>query len=153
MLLTARHPLAAVILAVAAAGTALVGAGGAAAVPDVVDRPYKDAQRIIQQSGGNAVVATRVGSAADEANCLVTNAWDAAVRRPNSRGRPVANRDVMVALNCNGVLAAPGVPGNSAMSPTGRDAKAEQQRQAARAAREAASLEEQELAGPVTPGN
>lgn len=138
-------------MAAAAACTALAGAGEAAAVPDVVDRPYKDAQRIIQQSGGNAVVATRVGSGANEANCLVTNAWEAAVRRPNSRGRPVANRDVMVALNCNGVLAAPGVPGNSAMSPSGRDAKAEQQRRQAEAARDAATLEERELANPATP--
>jgi hypothetical protein len=145
--------LAGAIVAAAAAGNALVGPGEAAAAPDVVDRPYEDAQRIIEQYGGNAVVATRVGSAADEADCLVTNAWDAAVRRPNSRGRPVANRDVMVALNCNGALAAPGAPGNSAMSPTGREAKAEQQRQEARAAREAASREEQELANPVTPDN
>ncbi|RAV08625.1 hypothetical protein DQP55_19045 [Mycolicibacterium sp. GF69] len=143
----------AVIFAGAAASAALAGAGEAGAVPDVVNRPYSDAQRIIQQNGGNAVVATRVGSGADEADCLVTNAWDAAVRRPNSRGRPVANQDVMVALNCNGALAAPGVPGNSAMSPSGRDAKAEQQRQAARAARQAATAEEQELAGPVTPNN
>lgn len=152
-MLKARHLLAGSIAATAVAGAALVGAGEAAAIPDVVDRSYTDAKRIIQQYGGNAVVATRVGNGADEGNCLVTNAWDAAVRRPNSRGRPVANRDVMVALNCNGVLAAPGSPGNSAMSPTGRDAKAEQQRREARAAREAATLEERELANPATPNN
>lgn len=152
-MLTLRHLLAGATVAAAAAGAALAGAGQATAVPDVVDRPYKDAQKIIQEYGGNAVVATRVGSGADEADCLVTNAWDAAVRRPNSRGRPVANQDVMVALNCNGALAAPGVPGNSAMSPVGRDAKAEQQREEARAAREAAAQEEQELASPVTPDN
>ena len=148
-----RHLSVGVIVAAVAACTALLGAGQAGAVPDVVDRPYKDAKRIIRQSGGNAVVATRVGSAADEGDCLVTNAWNAAVRRPNSRGRPVANSDIMVALNCNGALAAPGSPGNSALSPVGRAAKAEQQRQAAKAAREAATMEEQELAAPVTPGN
>lgn len=152
-MLTFRHLLVSATAAAVAAGAALIGAGQAGAVPDVVDRPYKDAKRIIQQSGGNAVVATRVGSSADEGDCLVTNAWDAAVRRPNSRGRPIANSDVMVALNCNGALAAPGVPGNSAMSPVGRDAKAEQQRQEAKAAREAATLEEQELTAPVTPDN
>ncbi len=152
-MLTLRHLLAGVTVVAAAAGTALIGAGQAGAAPDVVDRPYKDAKRIIQRYGGNAVVATRVGSGADEDDCLVTNAWDAAVRRPNSRGRPVANSDVMVALNCNGALAAPGVPGNSAMSPVGRDAKAEQRRQEAKAAREAATLEEQGLTAPVTPDN
>lgn len=152
-MLKLRHLWAGAAVAAVAAGTALVGAGQAAAVPDVVDRPYKDAKKIIQQYGGNAVVATRVGSSADEGNCLVTNAWDAAVRRPNSRGRPVSNSDVMVALNCNAAVAAPGAPGNSAMSPVGRDAKAEQQRRQAKAAREAAMLEEQELAAPVTPNN
>ncbi|OBF92714.1 Uncharacterised protein [Mycolicibacterium flavescens] len=152
-MLKLRHLWAGAAVAAVAAGTALMGAGQAAAVPDVVDRPYKDAKKIIQQYGGNAVVATRVGSSADEGNCLVTNAWDAAVRRPNSRGRPVSNSDVMVALNCNAAVAAPGAPGNSAMSPVGRDAKAAQQRQQAKAAREAAMLEEQELAAPVTPDN
>ncbi|WP_286137249.1 hypothetical protein [Mycobacterium sp. IS-3022] len=150
-MLKPRNLLAAALAAAAASGVALVGAGEAAAVPDVVDRTYSDAQKIIQRAGGNAVIATRVGSGADEAECLVTNAWDAAVRRPNSRGRPVANSDVMVALNCNAAVAAPGAPGNSAMSPVGRDAKAEQQRQAAKAAREAARLEEQELARAETP--
>ncbi|MGE2721321.1 PASTA domain-containing protein [Mycolicibacterium celeriflavum] len=152
-MLTLRHLLAGATVAAAAAAMALAGAGQAGAVPDVVDRPYKDAKKIIQQYGGNAVVATRVGSSADEGDCLVTNAWDAAVRRPNSRGRPIANSDIMVALNCNGAVAAAGVPGNSAMSPVGRDAKAEQQRQEAKAAREAATKEEQELAAPVTPDN
>nr|WP_228768653.1 hypothetical protein [Mycolicibacterium malmesburyense]CRL67594.1 hypothetical protein CPGR_00517 [Mycolicibacterium malmesburyense] len=152
-MLKLRHLLAGATVAATAAGIALVGAGQAGAVPDVVDRPYKDAKKIIQQYGGNAVVATRVGSSADEGDCLVTNAWDAAVRRPNSRGRPIANSDIMVALNCNGAVAAAGVPGNSAMSPVGRDAKAEQQRQEAKAAREAATQEEQELAAPVTPDN
>ncbi|WP_253868001.1 hypothetical protein [Mycobacterium sp. GA-1285] len=151
-MLNLRHLLAAAVAA-AAAGTALASAGQAAAVPDVVDRPFEDAQKIIQQYGGKAVVATRVGSGADEGSCLVTNAWDAAVRRPNSRGRPVANSDVMVALNCNAAVAAPGAPGNSAMSPVGRDAKADQQRREAKAAREAAMLEERELAAPVTPDN
>ncbi|WP_235632237.1 hypothetical protein [Mycolicibacterium rutilum] len=113
-------------------------------MPDVVDRPYKDAKRMIERSGGRAVVATRVGTGAEEALCLVTNAWDAAVRRPNSRSRLVENREVMVALNCNGVLAAPGSAGNSAMSPAGRQAKAEAQEKARKA-------EERRLAQVSTP--
>ena len=129
----------------AAAGFALMGAGAANAVPDVLDRPYKDAKKIIQESGGTPVIATRTGAATDEGNCLVTNAWDAGYPRLNARGRIASNRDVLVALNCNGELAAPGSPGNSAMSPVGRDAKAD-------AEADAADQEEQELARAATPG-
>jgi hypothetical protein len=106
-----------------AAGAALAGAGQALAVPDVVDRPYRDAKGLIERTGARAVVATRTGNGADDMNCLVTNAWEAAVRRPDSRGRLMENREVMVALNCNGALAGPGSAGNSALSPAGRDAK------------------------------
>lgn len=140
-----RNFLAGVVVAVAAAGTALTGAGVASAVPDVVDRPYKDAKRMIQRAGGTPVIATRVGNGADEDNCLVTNAWDAGYPRVSSRGRIIGNRDVLVALNCNGELAAPGSPGNSAMSPVGREAKAE-------AEREAAKREAQQRARAATPG-
>jgi hypothetical protein len=140
-----RNLLAGVMVAAAAAGTALAGAGQAAAIPDVVDRPYEDAKRMIEQDGGRAVVATRVGSAVDEANCLVANAWDAGYPRVNKRGRITGNNEVLVALNCNGELAGAGTPGNSAASPVGRDAKAE-------AEREAAEQEEQELAEAATPG-
>jgi hypothetical protein len=119
----ARKLLSGVIVAAAGVGAVLVSAGPAAAVPDVVDRPYKDAKRMIERDGGRAVVATRTGTRADEMNCLVTNAWEAAVRRPDSRGQLVVNREVMVALNCNAALAGPGAAGNSALSPAGRDAK------------------------------
>lgn len=139
-----RHLLAGAIVA-AAAGTALFGAGQANAIPDVVDRPYKDAKKMIEQSGGTAVIATKTGSGADEANCLVANAWEAGYPRLTSRGRITGNDEVLVALNCNGELAAPGAPGNSALSPVGRDAKAE-------AEAEAAQQEEQELAEAATPG-
>ncbi|WP_347685279.1 hypothetical protein [Mycobacterium sp. B14F4] len=129
-----RNLLAGAVAAAIAASAALFGAGSANAVPDVVDRPYKDAKKIIQRSGGTPVIAAKFGNGADEANCLVTNAWDAGYPRVNSRGRIANNRDVLVALNCNGKLAAPGSAGNSALSPVGREAKAEQERKAARAA-------------------
>lgn len=123
-----RNLLAGAIVAAAAAGAALAGAGAAGAVPDVVDRPYKDAKKIIQQSGGIPVIATKTGNGADEADCLVANVWEAGYPQLNSRGRLANNRDVLVALNCNGALAAPGSAGNSALSPAGRAAKAEQDR-------------------------
>lgn len=132
--------VASAVAAATVAGSALfAGAPTAEAAPDVVNRTYQDAKRIIQRSGGKAVVATRTGTTLAESKCLVTNAWDAAVRRPNRRGRPVKNKEVHVALNCNGALAEPGSPGNSAASPAGRAAKQEQERKAAKAAKDRAA--------------
>ncbi|MGE2688414.1 hypothetical protein [Mycolicibacterium pulveris] len=132
--------VASAVAAATVAGSALfTGAPVAEAAPDVVNRTYQDAKRIIQRSGGKAVVATRTGNALAESRCLVTNAWDAAVRRPNRRGLPVKNREVHVALNCNGELAAAGTAGNSAASPAGRAAKKEQEAKAAKAARDRAA--------------
>lgn len=133
------------VVAASTAGAALwLGAGVAGAIPDVVDRPYKDAKRMIQQSGGTPVIATRTGGGLDEGSCLVANAWEAGYPRVNSRGRITGNNEVLVALNCNGELAEAGAPGNSAASPVGRAAKTE-------AEQEAAEQEEQELAQAATP--
>jgi hypothetical protein len=124
----------------AAATPTLFGAGIAAAAPDVVGDTYSDAASAIQGAGGTAVIATRVGSGADEGECIVTNAWDA----PFIRDGANANGEVLVALNCNGAVASAGTAGNSAASPAGREAKA--------AADEAAAAEEAELAEVSTPG-
>lgn len=129
------------IVAAAAGATALFGAGVAGAVPDVVGRPYSDAATMIEDEGGTPVIATRTGNGADEGDCLVANAWEAGYPRVNKRGRITSNNEVLVALNCNGELAAPGAPGNSAASEIGREAKAD-----------AEAEEEQELAEAATPG-
>lgn len=126
--------------AAAGASAALFGAGIAAAAPDVVGDTYSDAASTIQQSGGTAVIATRVGSGADEGDCIVTNAWDASFIREGTS----SSGEVMVALNCNGDVASAGKPGNSAASPAGREAKAAQE--------EADAAEQQELEEASTPG-
>ena len=132
------------VAATAFAGAGLfLGAGPAGAVPDVVDRPYSDAKVLIQRDGGTPVVATRTGDGLDESECLVTNAWDAPYQRI-VRGGMTANSEVLVALNCNGVVAGPGASGNSVASPAGRQAKTE-------AEEKAAAEEEQELAEAATP--
>ena len=100
---------------------------------------YSDAASVIQQSGGTAVIATRVGSGADEGECIVTNAWDASFIREGAS----SSGEVMVALNCNSQVASAGKSGNSAASPAGRDAKA--------AADEAAAEEEAALEEASTP--
>jgi beta-lactam-binding protein with PASTA domain len=58
------------------AATISVGAGIAAAVPDVVGQTYNDAKQAIQGSGSAVVIATRTGGLAETDKCLVTNAWD-----------------------------------------------------------------------------
>jgi hypothetical protein len=108
--------------AIAAASAALWGAGIAGAAPDVVGDTYSDAAAAIQQNGGTAVIATRVGSGADEDECIVTNAWDASFIREGAS----SSGEVMVALNCNSQVASAGKSGNSAASPAGREAKAAQ---------------------------
>ena len=132
-----------VTAAVAGAGLFL-GAGSAGAVPDVIDRAYSDAKNMIQEAGGNPVVATRTGAGLEESDCLVTNAWEAGYPNVSARGRIVGNNEVLVALNCNGELAGAGTSGNSAASPVGREAKTQ-------AEQEAAEQEEQELAEAATP--
>lgn len=129
----------------------LLGAGTASAAPDVVGMKYSDAKKEIRDSGGRATVATRVGAQLDENQCIVTNVWDASFLRIAR-----ADRDqVQVALNCNGEYATATNPGTSVANPLGREAKAEDDAEAARklAQRQAARLEEQELAAPVTPNN
>jgi hypothetical protein len=121
-----------------------LGAWPAGALPDVVDRTYSDAKDLIQQAGGNPVIATRTGGGLDEGDCLVANAWDAGYPHVNARGRIDGNNEVLVALNCNGELAGAGSSGNSAASPAGRAAKTQ-------AEQEAAEQEQQELAEAATP--
>ncbi|MCT7657653.1 hypothetical protein [Mycobacterium deserti] len=135
----------AVVVASTAGAVLTLGVATAGAVPDVVDRPYSDAKAMIQDAGGTPVIATRIGGGADEGDCLVANAWEAGYPNLSSRGRIIGNNEVLVALNCNGELAGPGSPGNSALSPAGRAAKQE-------AEEEAAEAEEQELAEAATPG-
>jgi hypothetical protein len=128
-------------VATAATSAALFGAGTAAAAPDVVGMKYSDAKKEIQDAGGRAVIATRVGDKLSEGNCIVTNVWDSSFMRITK-----ADRDEMsVALNCAGEYATATNPGASVASPLGSAAKS-------KAEEEAAQEEEQELAEAATPG-
>lgn len=133
------------VVALAASAT-LFGAGTAAAAPDVVGMTYSDAKKEIRDAGGRAVIASRVGDKLDENKCIVTNIWDSSFLRIDA-----ADRDEMsVALNCAGEYATATNPGASVASPLGREAKAQDEAEAAE--RRAARLEEQELAQAATPG-
>jgi hypothetical protein len=97
-----------------------VGAGVAAAAPDVVGQTYRDAKSTIQGQGASVVIATRTGGSADVDKCIVTNAWDKpSVTQPRKASGP---DEVWVALSCNAAVAGPGSPGNSAASQEGREA-------------------------------
>lgn len=129
------------IVAVGAAvsATALFGTATAAAAPDVVGQTYSDAVSAIEEEGGTAVVAARVGDKLDQGDCIVTNAWDASFLRIDASGS-----QVHLALNCAGGYATATNPGASAANPLGREAKS-------KAEEEAANEEQEELEAPVTP--
>jgi hypothetical protein len=128
-------------VAAAAASAALFGAGIAAAAPDVVGEKYADAVEAIEEEGGTAVIASRVGDKLEQDECIVTNAWDASFLRIDE----AAEDQVMLALNCAGEFATATNPGPSIGSPMGREAKSA-------AEEEAAQQEEEELAEAATPG-
>jgi hypothetical protein len=102
------------------AASVSIGAGVAAAAPDVAGQTYRDAKSTIQGQGAAVVIATRTGGSADIDKCIVTNAWDKpSVSQPRQAPGP---DEVWVALNCNAAIAGPGSPGNSAASQEGRQA-------------------------------
>lgn len=123
----------------AASAMVLLGTATAAAAPDVVGQTYSDAAAAIEEGGGTAVVAARVGDKLDQGDCIVTNAWDASFLRIDQSGS-----QVHLALNCAGGYATATNPGASVADPLGRAAKS-------KAEEEAASQEEEELAAPETP--
>jgi hypothetical protein len=127
-------------VAAAAASSILFGAGVAAAAPDVAGETYEDAVEAIEDEGGTAVVAARVGDKLSQDECIVTHAWDASFLRIDS----AAEDEVMLSLNCSGEYATATNPGPSVGSPVGREAKSQ-------AEQEAAEQEEQELAEAATP--
>ncbi|KWX24692.1 MULTISPECIES: hypothetical protein [Mycolicibacterium] len=130
-------------VAASAAVSSLLGAGIAAAAPDVVGQTYSDAATAIEDDGGTPKVAVTVGSKLSQDDCIVTNAWDAPFMRDDGGEFAHADGEVMVALNCDGGHATATNPGASVASPAGREAKA--------AADEAAAAEEEELAEASTP--
>jgi hypothetical protein len=123
----------------ATSAMALFGSATTAAAPDVVGQTYSEAVSAIEEDGGTAVVASRVGDKLDQDDCIVTNAWDASFLRIDASGS-----QVNLALNCAGGYATATNPGASVANPLGRAAKS-------KAEEEAASEEEQELEAPVTP--
>jgi ribosomal protein L12E/L44/L45/RPP1/RPP2 len=106
------------------AATISVGAGVAAATPDVVGQTYADASQTIQAAGSRPVIATRIGGRTDEGQCIVTNA------RFHTTVTQIYEKpeydEVLLALNCTAPVASASSAGRSAASPEGRQALAAQ---------------------------
>lgn len=132
-------------IAGASAVFALFAAATATAAPDVVGQKYSDASSAISDSGSSAKVASVVGDALSQDDCIVTRAWDA----PFVRDGAHASGEVMVALNCNGDHATANHPGASVGSPEGRAAKAASD-QAEEEARQKAEQEQQQALEEVS---
>ncbi|GAT12035.1 hypothetical protein [Mycolicibacterium novocastrense] len=129
-------------MSIGAASAVLFGSGTASAAPSVVGMKYSDAQEQIENAGGRAVVAARVGDKLDLGDCIVTNIWDSSFLRISQADES----EMFVALNCAGEYATATNPGASVANPLGRAAKS-------KAEEEAEKQELSELESPVTPDN
>ncbi len=97
------------------------GAPMAAAAPDVSGETYSDASKAIEDDGGKAVVATRVGDTLEQGDCIVTTVSDASFLRIDTSDED----EVLLSLNCAGGYATATNAGPSLASPQGRAAKSE----------------------------
>ena len=123
--------------AVALSATSITFFGtGLAAADDYAGQSYSDAASAISGAGNKAVIAAKIGSEVDLQDCVVTRSQKADWLKGDNFS-PVTDT-VLLFLNCNAKLAAPGVPGNSLASPEGRAEKAAEDQKAAEAAQQQA---------------
>jgi hypothetical protein len=116
-------------MAVTLSSLALLSAGVAAA-DDYAGQTYGDAVGAIQDAGKKVVISSRSGNAPAGDNCLVTHSESAPWRKGNSFAK--VTNTVLLDLNCNAKVASATQAGNSAASPAGRAALAEQKKDAAK---------------------
>jgi hypothetical protein len=107
-----------------ALAVAMFGAGVASASDGLTGKTFGEASSAIASKDGNAVVGTVTGDELSTDDCIVTS-WHLS-NFLNSSGKNDRKKDFVFNLNCNNLVAAPGKPGNSAMSPAGASAKKDQ---------------------------
>jgi hypothetical protein len=95
---------------------------GVAAADDYAGQTYADATSALSKASLKGVIATRVGNALADDQCIVTHSEKA----PWIKGDKFAavKDTVLLNLNCNATVASATTPGNSAASPEGRAAVA-----------------------------
>ena len=135
-------------VALGAASITFLGAGVAAA-DDYAGKSYADASSAISGAGQKAVIAASFGSGVSQSDCVVTRSQKAPWLKGDNFS-PVTDT-VLLFLNCNAKLAAPGVAGNSLASPEGRAEKAAEDEKAAEAAQQAAA-QQNESSTLLSPG-
>ncbi|MGV0792995.1 hypothetical protein [Mycolicibacterium sp. XJ1819] len=111
-----------VAIAAAAAAGAMIGAGNAAADP-LIGKTYEQASSTISKNwNANPVIATVSGNQLPTPKCIVTS-WNRSSSKSALTGS--TGRKILVNLNCNEKVAQPGQPGNSVMTPQGRQGKSD----------------------------
>lgn len=99
--------------------------GSGVASADLVGLTYDEAAEWISSRNGTPVVGTVSGDQLDTGDCVVVS-WQTS-KFLNSSGDNDRAKDFLLNLNCNNLVASPGNPGNSVMTPQGAQAKKEQQ--------------------------
>lgn len=137
--------------ALTAVSVTFVGAGVAAA-DDYAGKSYSDASSAISGAGQKAVIASSVGDAVDQSDCVVTRSQKAPWLKGDNFS-PVTDT-VLLFLNCNAKLASAGKPGNSLASPEGQTEKAAEDAQAAKEqqAAQQAAAQQNEATQLLSPG-
>ena len=112
--------VASVVAVAAAASFAMLGAGAASADP-LIGKTYSDASGMVaDQWNATPVIATVSGDQLSTDECIVSS-WSRSSSIDALTGRNSQN--VLLHLNCNAKVAEAGVPGNSAATPVGKQAK------------------------------
>ncbi|GAY15876.1 hypothetical protein MSZK_26020 [Mycobacterium sp. shizuoka-1] len=119
---------------------------------DYAGQSYSDASSAISGAGEKAVIATSVGDAVSQADCVVTHSQKAPWLKGDNFS-PVTDT-VLLYLNCNAKLATAGKSGNSLASPEGAAEKVAEDEQAAKdaAAAQQAAAQQNEATQLVAPG-
>jgi hypothetical protein len=102
--------------------------GGTATADALIGHTYEEAAATIAGWKGTPVIASVVGSLLDTNDCIVTS-WHKSIFLDSS-GTKKDPSSILVNLNCNAALAAPGTPGNSLATPQGQAQKATELRDA-----------------------
>jgi hypothetical protein len=103
---------------------AMFGSGAASARDGLTGKTYDEASSYISEHNGTPVVGTVAGDQLEIGDCIVVS-WHVS-NFLNSSGKNDRKHDFVFNLNCNNLVAAPGKPGNSVMSPQGVAAKKDQ---------------------------
>lgn len=107
---------------VAGVALATLGFGSNVASADdiLAGSTYAEAVERVSGWGGTAVIATVSGSGLPTDSCKVVSSRESMFADSSGDRR---SGEFLVNLDCNRGVASPGHPGNSAMSPEGREAK------------------------------